>query len=376
MKKSLAIAKLAFSVIVAFAFTFILTSVLQEQLSIENPFEVSMVVTACVGAVQFFASVLGYEAPKGLAYMALIPEIWSKDIQDNLFQDNAFMNRVRNFSEWVSFKTVHVPQAAAGPNVVKDRSVLPGTISGRTDTELTFNLNSFTSDPIVLRNLDEVQLSYNKRSSILFNIVETLRFVISTHSLYAWAPSGASRIVRTTGTAVATNLPHSTATGTRKMITLADIAAAKKKLDEDNVPSSGRILLVNAGMYNIDILGISNIIQADQFGSPNLPAGVVARVMGFDIMQRSDVLVYDNTGTPVIKTIDGNGALTAAATSDNGAALAFHPNYLAHAVGAITPFYNENVAEYYGSIFSAEVLHGASKLRTDQKGVVAIVQAA
>ena len=35
---------------------------------------------------------------------------------------------------------------------------------------------------------------------------------------------------------------------------------------------------------------------------------------------------------------------------------------------------NENVAEHYGSVFSAEVEHGASLLRTDEKGVVAIVQ--
>jgi hypothetical protein len=307
--------------------------------------------------------------------MGLIPEIWAKEIQDNLFQNNSFMSRIRNFSEWVSFTTVHVPQAAAGPDVVQNRSVLPATMGTRTDTELTFNLSSYTTNPVVLRNIDEIQLSYNKRASILYNIMERLRFVVSTQSLYAWAPVGASRIIRTNGVASALNLPHSTASGTRLQLTLANIAAAKKRLDDDNVPSEGRILLLNSGMYNVDLLGIANIIQADQFGSPNLPPGVVSRVMGFDIMFRPDVLVYDNTGTPVIKAINGDGTLTSAASTDNGAALAFHPDYLCHALGAITPFYNENVAEYYGSIFSAEVLHGASKMRTDQRGVVAIIQA-
>jgi hypothetical protein len=158
------------------------------------------------------------------------------------------------------------------------------------------------------------------------------------------------------------------------MTTISDITKVKAILDADNIPSSGRILLIPSYMYNVDLLNIAGIVQAYQFGSAVAPNGVVARLMGFDIMIRSEVLVYDNTGTPVLKALNGDGTLTTPATTDQGAALAFHPNYVAVALGDITPYYNENRAEYFGSIFSAEIMHGASKLRTDQKGVVALVQ--
>jgi hypothetical protein len=44
-------------------------------------------------------------------------------------------------------------------------------------------------------------------------------------------------------------------------------------------------------------------------------------------------------------------------------------------MGSTEVFITEQVAEYYGSIVSAMQLFGASKMRTTQTGVVAIVQA-
>ena len=209
--------------------------------------------------------------------------------------------------------------------------------------------------------------------------LQSLQFVVATQTLYAWAPSGASRIVQTSGSTSTLNLPHSTATGSRKMTTIQDITKLKAILDADFIPQENRILLVPQYMYNIDILNISGVVQAYAFGQAVAPTGTVAKLMGFNIMIRAEVLVYDNAGTPAVKAINGDGTLTSPAATDQGAALAFHPNYVAHALGSIIPYYNagsngSGLPEYYGSIFSAEVMHGATKMRTDQKGVVALVQ--
>jgi hypothetical protein len=312
--------------------------------------------------------------------MSLLQEVWSQTISENLYQNNDFMNRTTDHSMWVKYKTVHVPQAGAKPSVQKNRSVLPASIGQRTDSELTYNLNQYTTDPILITNLEELQISYQKRMSVLFNMLQQLQFVVSTQTLYSWAPAGASRIVRTTGSTSALNLPHSTATGSRKMLTFADLTAAKKILDMDNVPQEGRVMLIPAYMYNVDLLNIQGVIYSYAFGQAVAPSGVVARVAGFDIMIRPDVLVYDNAATPVIKAINGDGALTTPAATDNGAILLYHPSFVARALGSITTYYNSGssgagLPEYYGSIFSAEVMHGASLLYTSQVGVVAIVQA-
>ena len=304
--------------------------------------------------------------------MALQQEVWAKDIQDNFYQNNEFLQRSTGHSMWVNFKTVHIPQAGAASTVEKNRSVLPATISSRTDTELTYNLNEYTIDPILLTNLEEIQISYNKRASVLYNIMENLKYTVATQTLYSWAPSGASRIVSTTGSTSTANLPHSTATGSRKMLTISDLTKAKQILDADNVPQAGRVLLIPSYMYNIDLLNISGVNQAYGFGQPVLPNGVVARIMGFDIYIRPDVLCYDNSN--VIKAINGDGSLTSAAATDQGAAIAYHPSFVATAMGAIKMFYNENDPTYYGNVLSGLIMHGASKMRTDQKGVVAIIQ--
>jgi hypothetical protein len=307
--------------------------------------------------------------------MALEQDIWSKDISENLYQNNLFMNRATDHSMWVAFKTVHVPQAGSAPAVYKNRAVLPATISQRTDSELTYNLSSYTSDPVLVTNLEELQISYSKRMSVISNTVDVLGDVVSNQTLYAWAPTGATRQVRTSGTADGLALAPS-ATGTRKAITLNDIAAAKSILDIDNVPQDGRVLLMPASEYNSHFLAISNVQAAYAYGAPTLPSGVVNRIFGFDIMMRPAVLVYDNTATPVIKAIDADGTPTTEAATDNMASLAYHPKMVAHALGSITSFYEEQSPLYYGNIYSAELMHGASKLRTDQKGIVAIIQAA
>ncbi len=122
-------------------------------------------------------------------------------------------------------------------------------------------------------------------------------------------------------------------------------------------------------------MNISDTVRFDAMGQSNLPTGVVARLFGFDIMIRPSVSVYDNTATPVIKAIDDNGIATEAA-DNNMAILCYHPNFVAQAVGSTKIFFNEDAPEYYGSILSGEQMFGAAKLRTDQKGIVAIIQAA
>jgi len=306
--------------------------------------------------------------------MALEKEIWIADIQEQLFQANPFMSRATDHSQFVNYKTVHVPQAGANQGVKKNRLALPAAINQRADSELTYSLNEYTSDPILLTKIEELQISYSKRQSVLANTISTLSEAVANQSLYAWAPSGAGRILRTSGSAVGTALAPG-ASGTRKAITLDDIAALKAKLDNDKgVPQDGRILLMPSDIYNTQFLAISEVKQAYAWGQANLPSGVVGRVMGFEIMLRPNTLVYDNTGTPVIKSISDDGTVATTATSDNLGILAYHPRFVAHALGEIQVFSDEDKPEYYGSIFSSLVMHGASKLRTDQVGVAALVQ--
>ena len=182
--------------------------------------------------------------------MALQKEQWLADIQENLFKDNAIITRATNHDGFVNYKTVHVPQAGANPTITKNLGSFPAVISQRTDSELTYSMDTYYVQPIHIENGQEIAfLSYDKRMSVLNQHISTLEDVLTNNALYKWAPSGATRQVRTTGTAVGTALAPS-ATGTRNAITLADILKAKSILDSENVPSAGRVLLLPSDMYN------------------------------------------------------------------------------------------------------------------------------
>lgn len=307
--------------------------------------------------------------------MALDREQWLADIQENLFKNNEIINRATNHDGFVNYKTVHVPQAGANPTITKNLGSFPATISQRTDSELTYSMDTYYVEPIhIERGQETAFISYDKRMSILNQHIKTLEDVLTNQALYKWAPAGAGTFVKTTGSAVSTALAPS-ATSTRLAITLADILSAKAKLDEANVPAEGRILLMPSSIYNGQLLAIQDVYQMQSYGSSALPSGVVNRIHGFDIMVRSTVVVYDNTATPVLKTVGDNGTPSSPATTDNLACLAYHPSFVAKAKGNADVFINENDPAYYGSIVSALQLFGASKMRTSQTGIVAIVQA-
>jgi hypothetical protein len=302
-------------------------------------------------------------------------ELWSADIQENIFKNNAIINRAVNHDGFVNYKTVHVPQAGANPTITKNLNSFPATISQRADTELTYSMDTYYVEPIHIEAGQETAyIAYDKRMSILRQHINTLEEVLTNNALYKWAPAGSGTFVKTTGSAVSTALAPS-ATTTRLAITLADILKAKAILDADNIPAEGRILLMPSDIYNAQLLAIQDVYQQQSYGQSALPSGVVARIHGFDIMIRSTVVVYDNTATPVLKSVNDSGVPSSPASTDNLACLAYHPSFVAKAMGAADVFIEERKADYYGSVVSAFQLFGASKMRTSQKGIVAIVQA-
>ena len=307
--------------------------------------------------------------------MALIKEIWVQDVQEALNRNADFLPYSVDHSAYIAFGTVHVPQSGSNPTVLKNPATFPLSINERTDTDRTYSLNQFALEPTLITNLDELQISYDKRQSVLGQQITTLTQRIGDEVAISWSASGAANIIGTTGSAVATSLAPG-ATGTRKAVTLADIASLANKLDKDNVPRQNRKLLMSTDMF-WELFQISDVIRASYNGFQNQPNvlqnGIVAMLYGFEIMMRPVVSVYANS-TTVPKAF---GAATA--TTDNLACIAFHSSTVSRALGSMTPLYDSGSngngkPEYLGSIFNMEVMLGSAILRTDNKGVAALVQ--
>jgi hypothetical protein len=307
--------------------------------------------------------------------MALIKEIWVADVQEALNRNADFLPYSIDDSAYIAFGTVHIPQSGGNPTVIKNPATFPLTISERTDTDRTYAMNQFALEPTLITNLDELQISYDKRQSVLGQQITTLTQRIGDEVAISWTATGAANLRDTSGTASGSALAPG-ATGTRKAVTLADIAYLAQKLDLDNVPRGGRKLLMSTGMF-WQLMEISDVLRASYNGFQNqgnvLQTGTVAQLFGFDIMIRPVVSVFADTAT----SPKAFGAATA--TTDNLACIAFHTSTVRRALGSMTPLYNSGsngngLPEYLGSIFNMEVMLGSAIGRTDMKGVATLVQ--
>ena len=302
--------------------------------------------------------------------MSLLKEVWVQDIQEVLFSgQHEFLRKSVNHDAFVTDKKVHVPQAGSMPGATKNRSSFPATIVERTDTDLDYNLDSFTTDPIRVRRLDEIQTSYAKRQSVLKQHMNILLDRMDREGIFSWSASLGANIVRTTGTTATDNLAPG-ATGSRKKVIVDDIKRLAKLMDRQNVPDEGRYLMLPPEMY-YELFTNSDLIKSDIIGEITLPSAVVKKILTFNIMKRSDVGVYDNAGTPAVKAI---GAATA--TTDNLVAIAWHQDFVSSALGEIFIFDEKDSATNYGDILSAQVEFATKILRTSEAGVLALVQSA
>lgn len=308
--------------------------------------------------------------------MALIKEVWIAEVQNTLNQDAAFITSSVDHSAYIAFGTVHMPQSGANPTVIVDPVVLPLPINQRTDIDRTYALHQYALEPTLVTNIDALQVSYDKKNSTIGQQISTLVDRVGTDVAISWSAIGAANIISTTGTTNAV-LPPS-GTGTRKDIAIVDIAALAKKLDKDNVPKTGRKLLMNSDMF-WQLFALDAIVRASYNGfqmaggQNTLMTGIVAQLFGFDIYTRPTVSVYAKNAT------SPKASTAAAAADDSLACIAWHPSVVSRALGAMNPMYDMGSSgtgkpEFLGSLFNMEVMLGSAIMRTDMKGVAALVQ--
>lgn len=298
--------------------------------------------------------------------MALQKEIWIKSIVDGLWPDGSFMSKAVNDDQYVSNKTVHIPNAGSASKVEMDRTVLPATSSKRTDAEITYDLHEFTTDPVLIQFTEELQLSYSKRESVIKEDRANLVNFIEEYMLQQWAPDS-DKIISTTGAGVQAHTDK--ATGSRASLTTDDVLVLMAKFNSEDIPQEGRYLLLDAFMYQQLIKSMSQNEMASFQACADLKNGVMGKFASFNVMLRSTVLRYA-TGGAIKKKSD------AGAATDNAAGLAWYEGAVSRSKGEVKMFSSTDDPGYYGDIYSFLVNAGGAKRRTDKKGVWVIRQGA
>lgn len=295
--------------------------------------------------------------------MALLQTMWMKRIMDNLFDDISFLTNGQNWDEYVvaGAKTVVIPQAGAPAGYERNRTVFPATAGQRTDSDIEFTMVDYTSNPQHILDLDQLQMSYDKMSSVLNNMLLNIKDGVALDMLYNWRPE-AGNIIATTGAAAVSGLTGTT--GNRKKMTFVDVVNAGKALDKMLTPKAGRILMVSADQH-ADLLTDPDVKDKFNQSLANLNTGVLGTLAGFTVKSRASVLAVSTAD--VVRT-----ATAAIQATDSEMALAWHPSFVGRSIGNINVYENQKDPLYYGNIISSQIQAGGKKTYTNGRGVIGI----
>jgi hypothetical protein len=302
--------------------------------------------------------------------MAIEKEIWRKDIQEAVFDDNSFLDDAFNADENViGGAVVHIPQSGGAGNIEKNRSTFPATIRRRTDTDIVYVLDEYTSDPVKITDADKKELSYDKRKSVIGEDTEAVKQLVADDFLYKWASSlPAGSILLTTGDAVAASAPG--ATGQRLAAVLGDLQRAQTEMDAQGVSEANRFAMIPARLRaQLFPIG-SAVIQAmmQNVTPEERKKGIIGEVCGFKLRSRTKAAIYSNAGT-----LKAPGAVSA--VDDDEAIVCWQKNAVERAKGTIDFFEDLKNPTEYGDIYSMLVRAGGRRRRADDTGVITIRQA-
>ena len=356
-------------------------------------------------AALLFAAVVGtaFGAPVGAGAMALsfiprpqigvlkvgvTPEIWTNYIVENLFKNNEFILHSIDESQYVlQGDVVHVPQAGSPSGVKRNRTSLPATVTRRSDIDVTYALDEFTTDPRYIPEADKMELSYDKMASCMSEDMSYLQQVIGDTMLWSWRPK---YYIKATKTKSADYLVHGT--GVRTGVRVEDFTTAKTIFDRWSIPHNDRYVILSTDMYRQicdDVRTATNFNLSAIYDHAN---GRLLKLEGFTIIERATVLLASNsslsqvsgtkyfqfTSTDLNYTPEDyesivNGEKSANTTSCE-IGLFWHPNFVRRALGTTKMFNKDGDPTYYGDIYSFLQKGGGRLSRGDGRGVLGIIQ--
>jgi len=270
--------------------------------------------------------------------MALQKEIWVSSIVEKLFANDTFASRAQNHSAFSDGKKVHVPNAGALPPVTVDNTTYPVEHSERTDTDLNYDLHKYEIGPVRVGSIDDVQLSYDKRTSVLTGVSNSLTEKVYSDILTGWVAACSAAANKT----VAATFGK------------AAVLAIKLAFDKKDIPQNGRCIVLTPEAYNELLDELSDAEQFAFSAAANSANGTVGKYLGFDFYMRS--------------TID-------TAASNKTTAFAWQQDCVSVALGNVDVIDNPRRVEFFGDIIGATVLAGGSYVRSDKAGIFKVTSA-
>lgn len=319
----------------------------------------------------FAFHVLTSSPNSGIQLQGVEVEMWANYIIERFWKQNAFLQRAFSDDDKVlGGKIVHIPQPGSKPQVMKNRQSFPAAAIRRTDTDLVYTLDEYTTDPTHIADAEKVELSYDKINSVYGDHAGVIAEDAAGDLIVKWLTDlPQTSFIKTTGDATTDILEG--ATGSRKKTVHSDLRKWQRKFDKANVPEEGRQAMFSAAMMDEFLESLSNTQYRDFSQYVNAKEGVIGRLYGFDILKRSEVAVGYDTGGGVLGIRPYGSAIE---SGDFDVSMVWQKDAVARALGEVKFFENPDRAEYFGDVYSALLRCGGRRRRADNLGIGVIIQ--
>ncbi len=121
--------------------------------------------------------------------MAIEKELWLATIKEGMVPDTSFLSQSVNMDEHVHVNVLHLQEAGVDPGVLVDNDVWPIPMAARDDIPLELPLHTFDTENTLVRNVEEMESSYNKMESVVRSHRNALIKKIAKHAAHNWCPS-------------------------------------------------------------------------------------------------------------------------------------------------------------------------------------------
>lgn len=319
--------------------------------------------------------------------MAAQAQIWLNVIIAKLFAKNPHLNfcvRQDANGNVLNGIAVHIPQVLSKATVVKNRVSYPASASRRTDGDIVYLLEDYSTNPTHILKAEQYEITYDKMASVIEEHGMSLDEVVGADAVYQWlraytysgsTATAAAPVVRTSGANVAAHMPS--ATGNRKLFTPDDLKKARTAMGKANIPITDRYAMLSPDMLD-QLMSDPDLKKRDFGAEADYVNGTIARLYGFNIIERSFVAVYEDDLLRNPVSIEEGGETVFgynATANDCDAVVCWQKDQVEWALGNTNFFQKENDPEYFGDVYSLSVRGGGRKRRYDGLGIVSIVQA-
>ena len=291
-----------------------------------------------------------------------------RDLTNNL--NNEFLSQSILLSTGDE-KQVNIPIATSVGSASVNPSY-PLTPSEVTDTAEFFENANHSTPLIAIPDDVEAVLAYDKEGETRRQFTNILMTSIADYAAHEFAVVGGGgsttnqTVIETTGTGRAAD--YTGMTGTRKALTLEDIANARKVLDQQNLPNTGatRVAVITPEMH-ADLMKISEVMNRNyNMQQGLLNNGSVMEIYGFQFYVRSRVNLYDDSN--VLQAVG-----SAVGATDEAGAIFYQSDMVYRSQGSVSTYVEESSA-YQGYTMSSRVRAGFCAPRN--VGVVNVIAAA